>query len=84
MTISMFIAGFVIAFVYGWLMTLVVLCTLPFIAIGGALYAAATEKKDKSQEKDYAEAGGYVEQALTAIKTVKQLNGEQFEANRYR
>jgi ATP-binding cassette, subfamily B (MDR/TAP), member 1 len=78
MTIAMFIAGFVIAFVYGWLMTLVVLATLPVLAVGGMVYATASAKKDKDQEKDYAEAGGQVEQALSGIKTVKQMNGEYF------
>lgn len=58
MTFSMFIVGFVIAFVYGWLMTLVVLCSMPFIAIGGGLFAGAAAKKDKEQEKEYSEAGG--------------------------
>lgn len=60
MTLSMFVAGFVIAFVYGWLMTLVVLCSIPFLVIGGIMYASASEKKVKDQEKDYAEAGGQV------------------------
>ena len=78
MTIAMFIAGFVIAFVYGWLMTLVVISSIPAIAIGGMMYASATAKKDKENEKDYAEAGGMVEQAISGIRTVKQLNGEQF------
>ena len=76
MTISMFIAGFAIAFIYGWLMALVVIASLPVIAIGGILFATATAKKDTEQEKDYAEAGGQVEQAISGIKTVKQLNGE--------
>ena len=83
MTISMFLAGFIIAFIYGWLMTLVVLASLPIIAIGGMMYASAIESKDMNQEKDYAEAGGLVEQAIAGIKTVKQLNGEQYEADRY-
>ena len=83
MTIAMFIAGFVIAFVYGWLMTLVVLASLPAIAIGGGIYANTTAQKDQDQEKDYAEAGGLVEQAISGIKTIKQMNGEEFEARRY-
>ena len=47
MTFSMFIVGFIIAFVYGWLMTLVVMCSLPLIALGGGLFAGAAAKKDK-------------------------------------
>ncbi len=42
----MFIAGFVIAFTKGWLMTLVTLATLPAIGLGGYLYATAIAKKD--------------------------------------
>ena len=49
MTFSMFVVGFVIAFVYGWLMTLVILCCLPFIALGGGLFGGSAAKKDKEQ-----------------------------------
>ena len=51
MTLSMFVAGFVIAFIYGWLMTLVVAASLPLIAYGGYLFASASAKKDKGTEK---------------------------------
>ena len=74
----MFIAGFVIAFVKGWLMTLVSLATLPAIGLGGYLYSTAIAKKDTDLETEYGEAGGMAEQAIAAVKTVKQLNGEQF------
>ena len=58
MTISMFFVGFTIALFYGWLMTLVVLISIPFIGLGGMLFSNASSKKDKDQESDYAEAGG--------------------------
>jgi ATP-binding cassette, subfamily B (MDR/TAP), member 1 len=76
MVISMFVTGFVIAFIYGWLMTLVVILALPVIAFGGYLFMKASASKDLEQQSDYSEAGGQVEQAVAAIKTVKQLNGE--------
>jgi ABC-type multidrug transport system fused ATPase/permease subunit len=41
MTIGMFIAGFAIAFSTGWLMTLVVLASLPAIGFAGWLYMYA-------------------------------------------
>jgi len=47
----MFVAGFAIAFYTGWLMTLVSLCSLPVIALGGYLYAMAIANKSKDQEK---------------------------------
>lgn len=83
MTIAMFIAGFTIAFIKGWLMTLVSLASLPAIGLGGYLYSTAIAKKDSELEKEYSEAGGKAEQAIAGIKTVKQLNGEQFEADKY-
>lgn len=46
---SMFITGFVVAFIYGWLMTLVVLASLPVIAFGGYLYMSASARKEKEQ-----------------------------------
>lgn len=49
MTISMFVAGFIIAFIKGWVMTLVIICSLPFIALGGFLFMSASAKKDKEQ-----------------------------------
>lgn len=78
MTISMFIAGFIIAFINGWLMTFVLLASLPLIGVSGYFFINSTQQKDKNLEKDYAKAGGKAEQALSAIKTVKQLNGEAF------
>jgi uncharacterized oligopeptide transporter (OPT) family protein len=60
MTLSMFVAGFVIAFIYGWTMTLVVAASLPVIGFGGYLYSMASAKMDQGQEQEYAEAGGQV------------------------
>jgi len=54
MTASMFIAGFIIAFIYGWTMTLVVAASLPLIGYGGYLFASGAASKDKSQEQEYA------------------------------
>jgi ATP-binding cassette subfamily B (MDR/TAP) protein 1 len=35
-------------------------------------------------KKSYLEAGGYAEEAITGIRTVKSLNGEEHEIDRYR
>jgi ATP-binding cassette subfamily B (MDR/TAP) protein 1 len=77
-TFAMFIAGFVIAFFKGWKMTLVTLAAIPALAIAGAIYVTAIQTKDKRNSKFYAKAGGMAEQAFSSIKTVKQMNGEQF------
>ena len=47
MTLAMLIAGFVFAFVTGWLMSLVVLATLPALGIAGYFYMSIIGNKDK-------------------------------------
>lgn len=78
MTVGMFIAGFAIAFSIGWLMTLVMIVSIPAIGLTGYVFMWSVQEKDQKTSKDYAIAGGLAEQALAAIKTVKMLNGEQF------
>jgi ATP-binding cassette subfamily B (MDR/TAP) protein 1 len=47
MTVGTLISGFIFAFVTGWLMTLVLLASMPIIAIAGILYMKAIGDKDK-------------------------------------
>lgn len=75
MTFAMLIAGFIFAFIKGWLMALVVLSTLPALGISGFFYMSVLINKNKNQEKQYSRAGGRAQQAVVAVKTVKQLNG---------
>jgi ABC-type bacteriocin/lantibiotic exporter with double-glycine peptidase domain len=49
MTISLIISGLIVALTYGWLMALVVLGSLPFIVIGGVVFAKATSFKEQKQ-----------------------------------
>lgn len=58
MTIGMFIAGFAIAFTKGWLMTFVVLASIPLIGLTGYVFVWSVQTKDQQSSKDYAEAGG--------------------------
>lgn len=64
-------------------MTLVVLATIPALGISGYFYMKVIGEKDKKEQQSYAAAGGRAEQALSAIKTVKQLNGESYECVEY-
>jgi ABC-type multidrug transport system fused ATPase/permease subunit len=54
MTFGMFIAGFAIAFNYGWLMTLVLLVSIPAIGISGYVFMLSIQRKDQNSAKDYA------------------------------
>ena len=76
-------AGFVFAFVTGWLMSLVILATIPALGIAGAFYIGSISSKDTREKAEYSVAAGKVAQSISAIKTVKQLRGEDYEAVQY-
>ena len=59
MTIAMFISGFVIAYIKGWKLALVITSTMPALAIGGLIYMNIVQNKDKKLAASYAVAGGY-------------------------
>lgn len=80
---GVFIGGFAIAFYKGWLMTLVIVATLPLTAIAGYFYISIVQARDSKNKQFYAQAGALSEQAIYSIKTIKQLNGEQFEQIKY-
>lgn len=75
MTFAMLISGFVIAYVKGWKMALVMTATLPGLIVGGIIYMAIIQNKDKKMTAAYSAAGGRAEETIGAIKTVKFLTG---------
>jgi ATP-binding cassette subfamily B (MDR/TAP) protein 1 len=73
--VAMAISGLIVAFISGWLLTLVLLAAFP-VTIGSMyLFMRNVQQKGKREQKNYSIAGGRAEQALSAIKTVKMLNG---------
>ncbi|CAO1947832.1 unnamed protein product [Urochloa humidicola] len=75
--IATFIGGFVIAFVKGWLLSLVMLASIPPIAIAGGIVSKMLSKISSKGQTSYSDAGNVVEQTLGAIKTVVSFNGEK-------
>ena len=51
--------------------------------MGGFVIGVIMKKSEGISQKAYAKAGGCAEQSLNAIKTVKSLNGEEFELSTY-
>ncbi|XP_066314800.1 ABC transporter B family member 4-like [Miscanthus floridulus] len=81
---SSFFGGFVIAFTRGWLLTLVMLTSLPLIAIAGAVSAQFLTKVSSKKLTSYGDAGDTVEQTIGAIQTVVSFNGEKKAITMYR
>ncbi|XP_057550673.1 ABC transporter B family member 4-like [Amaranthus tricolor] len=72
-----FVAGFVIAFTKGWLLTLVMLSSIPLLLIAGALMTITLSKMATRGQAAYAKAAIVVEQTIGSIRTVVSFTGEK-------
>ena len=72
--ISTFIGGFVIAFIKGWLLTLVMLCSIPLLVAAGAAMSITISKMSSRGQNAYAKASTVVEQTIGSIRTVSLHN----------
>uniref|UniRef100_A0A7N8WK35 ATP-binding cassette, sub-family B (MDR/TAP), member 11a n=1 Tax=Mastacembelus armatus TaxID=205130 RepID=A0A7N8WK35_9TELE len=80
--ISAFVFGFMVGFIGGWKLTLVVIAVSPLICIAAGLMA--TVARLAGQElKAYAKAGTVAEEVLSSVRTVAAFCGEQKEVDRY-
>lgn len=59
---TMFLAGFIIAFVKSWKMTLVILSVVPLIGVSGALYSNILSSFTTRGQAAYAKAGSVAEE----------------------
>ena len=82
-SISMLISGFIIGYIFGWQLALVLTSVTPLIAVSGTLFVYSIQKQTTYAAKSYAEAGAISEEALNGIKTVASLSGQEKELDRY-
>ncbi|CAD8071446.1 unnamed protein product [Paramecium primaurelia] len=83
MTFATFICGFIIGYSYGWQLALVITAAMPCLAISVVIMTVVVMKSVKATQECYSTAAAESEQALNAIKTVKMLDGEDFECEKY-
>ncbi|KAG1370985.1 ABC transporter B family member 4 [Cocos nucifera] len=81
---STFIGGFVIAFVRGWLLTLVMLATIPPLVVAGGIMSTVISKMASRGQAAYGEAAVVVEQTIGSIRTVASFTGEKHAVNKYK
>ncbi|KAK8639629.1 hypothetical protein V6N13_138002 [Hibiscus sabdariffa] len=81
--IATFIGGFVIAFVRGWLLTLVMLSSIPPLVISGGAMAIIISKMASRGQNAYAKAATVVEQTIGSIRTVASFTGEKQAISNY-
>lgn len=68
--IATFVGGFVIAFSRGWLLTVVLMSTLPLLVVSGAAMAVIIGRMASKGQTAYAKAAHVVEQTIGSIRTV--------------
>ncbi|KAL7150975.1 hypothetical protein ABFS83_04G001400 [Erythranthe nasuta] len=78
-----FVGGFAIAFTKGWLLTLVMLSSIPPLMISGGIMASVVSKMASRGQTAYAKAAVVVEQTIGAIRTVASFTGEKEAVSNY-
>ncbi|KAL9285379.1 putative ABC-type xenobiotic transporter [Arabidopsis thaliana] len=82
--IATFVGGFVLAFVKGWLLTLVMLASIPLLAIAGAAMPIIVTRASSQEQAAYAKASTVVEKTFGSIRTVASFTGEKQAMKSYR
>ncbi|TVU07290.1 hypothetical protein EJB05_47339, partial [Eragrostis curvula] len=75
--LSTFFGGFIIAFVRGWLLALVMISSVPPIVAAGGFVSRMMARLSTRMQEIYGDAGNFVEQTIGAIRTVVSFNGER-------
>jgi ABC-type multidrug transport system fused ATPase/permease subunit len=75
--------GIVLAFIYGWAITLVVLAFIPFIIISGVLQTKMMSGFSGKDKEAIEEAGKFTTEAISNIRTVAVLNKEKYFSKIY-
>ncbi|XP_047308241.1 ABC transporter B family member 4-like [Impatiens glandulifera] len=74
---STFVGGFVVAFIKGWLLTLVMVSCIPLLIVTGAIMALILGKMASRGQTAYGKAANVVEQTIGSIRTVASFTGEK-------
>ncbi|KAK3823507.1 MAG: P-loop containing nucleoside triphosphate hydrolase protein [Benniella sp.] len=81
--LTTFIAGFIIGFIKGWKLSLVLLAAVPIIGAVAAFMSKVTVESASDGQGAYAKAGGIAEQAFSSIRTVVAFGGQKRETASY-
>ncbi|KAJ3318973.1 GTPase-activating protein [Boothiomyces sp. JEL0866] len=76
-SVATFIAGFVIAFIKSWKLTLVLICVVPLVAISGAVMNVINGKFQTRILALYSQSGNIAEESIAAIRTVTAFNSQK-------
>ncbi|NXO70939.1 MDR1 protein, partial [Phainopepla nitens] len=83
MTVVTLVTAIIIAFVYGWQLTLLVLACIPFVVIANAVNASSMSGHAAEDQKALEEAGRISTETVENIRTVASLTKEEAFYERY-
>ncbi|XP_070326213.1 phosphatidylcholine translocator ABCB4 isoform X2 [Odocoileus virginianus] len=75
--------GFIVGFIRGWKLTLVIMAISPILGFSTAVWAKILSAFSDKELAAYAKAGAVAEEALGAIRTVIAFGGQKRELERY-
>ncbi|KAK5862309.1 hypothetical protein PBY51_017719 [Eleginops maclovinus] len=78
-----FITAFIIGFIKGWKLTLVILAVSPALALAAGVFSKVLASFTTKEQTAYAKAGAVAQEVLSAIRTVFAFSGQDREINRY-
>ncbi|PON39304.1 ABC transporter [Trema orientale] len=81
--VSTFLGGIVIAFIRGWLLTLVLASSIPLLVAAGAVMSVVISKMASHGQTAYAKAANVVDQTISSIRTVASFTGEKQVISNY-
>ncbi|KAF4076001.1 hypothetical protein AMELA_G00225410 [Ameiurus melas] len=82
-SLSTFLTGFIIGFIKGWKLTLVIISISPLLGISAAVITKVMTSFTSREQTAYAKAGAVAEEVLSAIRTVFAFGGQKKEMKRY-
>ncbi|KAJ6323369.1 hypothetical protein OIU76_010809 [Salix suchowensis] len=81
--VTTFTAGFVIAFIKGWKLTLVMASSIPLLVLSGAVMAITVSKTASRGQAAYSHAANIADQSIGSIRTVVSFTGEKQAVDQY-
>ncbi|KAL0903147.1 hypothetical protein M5K25_027503 [Dendrobium thyrsiflorum] len=81
---STFFGSFIVAFVQGWLLSLVMISIIPLLVVSGAIMSIVVSKMASKGQESYGDAAVIVEQAIGSIRTVASFTGENISVYKYK
>ncbi|KAK7264796.1 hypothetical protein RJT34_32407 [Clitoria ternatea] len=78
-----FFGGFIVAFIRGWLLTVVLLSCIPPLALAGAMVSWIIAKASSKGQAAYSTAATVVEETIGSIRTVASFTGEKQAIAKY-